>query len=201
VLRRGDVRTAILANRRVAQSAVDRAIDELLTVKNSSGQTLLCQQEDGSDLHLHWCFHDDYQGEKVRKGRGSPLFEFTCPNEKRVIVRDTARDSAIPRGSAPYIDIDIDKDIDKDKTKTDPPVVPPVRGDRTRTGKPRRHRPMNDPETAERLREIPRMIMEAWPDHEKLCAARASGFDVRHKTQAEYESDSAAALEQKGTTG
>jgi hypothetical protein len=56
---------------------------------------------------------------------------------------------------------------------------------------------MNDPETAERLREIPRMMMEAWPDHEKLCAARASGFDVRHKTQADYERELAAVLPQK----
>ena len=86
-------------------------------------------------------------------------------------------------------------------TNDHPPVVPPDRGDWTRTGKPRRHRPMNDPETAERLREIPRMMMEAWPDYEKLCAARASGFNVNQKTQAEYESELAAAQEQKAVTG
>jgi hypothetical protein len=92
VLRRKDVRPSILPNRKgVGLVAINAAVDELIGLK------LLCQPQDGGELHLHWCFHDDYQGEKVRKGRGSPLFEFVCPNEERAIVRDTARDSAAPR--------------------------------------------------------------------------------------------------------
>ena len=37
-----------------------------------------------------------------------------------------------------------------------PPVVPP-RGDSTKAGEPRRHRPMNDPETTARIRGVVRM--------------------------------------------
>jgi hypothetical protein len=54
---------------------------------------------------------------------------------------------------------------------------------------------MNDPETAGRIREITEGIKERWPDPTKLLAARRADFDVRHKSQADYES------EQKGVTG
>jgi hypothetical protein len=120
VLRRKDVKPSILPNRKgISLPAINTAIDELI-VRN-----LLCQPEDGGESHLHWCFHDDYQGEKVRKGRGSPLFEFVCPNEKRPIVRDTARHSAAPRPTKTETETET-----KTKTKTQqrqppPPIIPP----------------------------------------------------------------------------
>ena len=42
--------------------------------------------------------------------------------------------------------------------ESDPPS-PPNRGDRTRTGRPRRHRPINDPETASRINAAVKMRM------------------------------------------
>jgi hypothetical protein len=46
---------------------------------------------------------------------------------------------------------------------------------------------MNDPETAERIRGVVKARNEAWPDLTVLMTARRAGFDVRHKTQADYE--------------
>jgi hypothetical protein len=77
-------------------------------------------------------------------------------------------------------------------SRTDPdpldyPPSPPEGGNNQKPRRPRRHRPMNDPETAERIREAVKGGKEAWPDLTALMAARREGFDVRRKTQADYE--------------
>ena len=81
MLRRGDVKAAILPTRKgISLTAINAAVDELLALD------LLCQPGDGGEPHLHWCFHDDYQQPRQRTGRrGAPLCTFTCPNEKRQI--------------------------------------------------------------------------------------------------------------------
>jgi len=43
-----------------------------------------------------------------------------------------------------------------------------------------------------------RQRMADWPDTTKLMEARSAGFDVRHKSQADYESELAAVLPQEG---
>jgi len=87
VMRRADAKVTVFPWRST-ELRVERAIDWLI----EHGK--LCQHDHRGHAYIHWCWWDLHQGEVIRKGRGAPLFDFTCPNEKRAIQRDEARQSA-----------------------------------------------------------------------------------------------------------
>jgi hypothetical protein len=143
LMRRSEAKSLVFPQRST-EMRVQRAIDWLI----EHGK--LCQQEHRGRAYIHWCWWDLYQGELARKGRGAPLFTFTCPNERRAIQRDTAEVRGSPR---PTVTSTVTvQDI---TVQDNPPCSPPLAGgDKTgptRKGrKPTRHRSIN-PRAAEMM--------------------------------------------------